>query len=315
MSELGKKDVTPVYRWFRSDSVFIALDRLRVGESVDTSTESAALPQAASLQLEPVSDLHDAILLAEYEPLLQCLAALMGQDEPWEPVNEPSVALHEMTHMPRITATLTSLQGVQRTIYLAIPVEELEHVSSVPEQWQSLAKIETHVSQFYPCIQSCDFSDEELDKVISGALVLLEESFNERWSIKLGVRSTSIEPNDPLNEIGEKIRISPAYDGLFDSKNQTIRLGQHRGGAASASTLNDSQTLFFFDEPVMVNHLYAESVWQAGRNFVLALSQSLDELRVGVVLPSRNERPGKTLFGSLKRVGRGYGVLIDDELG
>ena len=209
MSDTGAAKSTPILRWFESDNFFIALDQTSA-----KTAESAESPEQSQSQ-ESVTDLHDAVLLAEHEPLLQCLAALLGADVAWQPVREPAAALHEMSHMPRITATLRSLQGAEQCVYLAIPVDDLDTVPEIPEQWQSLVKFEPHVFHFHPCLQSCVLTDQESDKLVPGSMALIEGSFNDNWPVSLVFQSDSANTS---------VRVDEYFKVLLDRDNQSCLL-------------------------------------------------------------------------------------------
>lgn len=306
MTKPNNNKSAPIYRWFESNNVFIALDQIDNRLAPIATTDPASERQ----QQDSVTDLHDAVLLAEYEPLLQCLAAIIGEDQTWCPVRKTSAPLHEMTQMPRITATLKSLQGTSRTVYLAIPINELSDVPAVPEQWQLLVKFESHIFHFHPCLQSCVLSEQEVGKLMPGSMVLLEGAFDDTWPINLTVQS---ELTNLLSSTDFDYQFTDIYSAFLNCENQTIRVLQNDDAVNKSVGVARDDTLFLIDEPITVNRLYMESAWQARMNFVLSLAQSLEHTRVRVVQPTANNPTGKTLFGTLRKVGAGYGVLVDEE--
>jgi len=249
---MSNKKIAPDFRWFRSESLFMAIDR--------------------------------------------------GSTTTIEGNNRP--ALHEMTRMPRITASLRLLEGANRMIFLTIPFDELENVPPVPEQWQSLVDLKFHAFKYNPCFESAVLTEEENSKLVPGAMFLMNNSFELNWPVSMTAQPEAPELASSFTQLSK---------GYFDQESFSIRLQPAARKPADGEISTDEKTLFLLDESLVINQLYAKSIWQSGKNLVLKLSQALENSRVRIIQSSESKQSKVEMFGTFIRVGKGFGVLIDGE--
>ncbi len=300
-------------RWFECDGLYMVIDR----------SGSSALAELGVLSSEQaiVADLVDAVLLDEQDPLLRCLDAWCGTTIEWEPFRSPSSGfstsreadqgeqvesvdaqqpayLHELVNFPRLTVSLTSLEGTPRTIWLAMDAETLANMPALPDNWQSLVRVNRHLLPCTVQLQKFNLKIEELGKIGPGGLILLPQSFREHWL------ATVHAPIETLN----------IMDVRIDSTGPIIRMLPQSNDMVNADTADDaSNVLVELADDVMINELYMRSVWEAGLNMVLPLPQALVGTRV-VVRKSAAEAAmplPSAWSGTLMKVGEGYGVLLD----
>lgn len=163
-----------------------------------------------------------------------------------------------------------------------------------------------------------------------GSMVLLEESFNANWPLRLAVQSgtagetessDTVDSTDTTNTANTKdseFQFIDLFLAFLDSEERTVRLLPNEAAENefvenkfSEDDVAKDKTLFFLDEPMVANRLYMQSVWQTDMNFMLPLTQSLEQTRIRVVTPTADNSSREALFGTLKQVGAGYGVLLD----
>ncbi|MFK7855249.1 MAG: hypothetical protein AB8B79_14095 [Granulosicoccus sp.] len=297
------------YRWFESDGLYMAINRAS-GNSI------------SELGLEPdshihVQDLLDAVLLADHDPLLQCLEVWSGQVFDWTPMTaakpdnpqEETVdqlnadnSLHYQTHLPRLTISLSSLEGQKRTIYLAIAHDELRQMPELPEQWQSLVKLTRHARLYEAVLQKKILRTDEYEKLCPGALLLLPDSFSSLWAVQM----------QPIS--AENSSEAPAISGELSTESNAIRLmpneaiqqhDQTVGSDADQSAELDME--ISLKTSLLINQLYAESAWQSGQNVLIALPQLLESVPVVIKCQMHKLK----LQGRVVSLGSGYAVLVD----
>lgn len=296
----------PDYRWFASDGFYIAIDQTR-NSSAENKTSNV-------VDYAPVSDLRDAILLAEYELLLQCLDDWTGMASEWRPVravpgpeSEVSSVLHELEHLPRITLALRSLDSDGRQLFVCVPVADLKDMPDLPAQWRSVVEIERFITEVQIGIQSWPSSDTEQQSLVPGAMILLRDSYEERWpvSVHSGETSNKWQPSSGF----EHTQV------LLDPDSASIRLlsaadkpSTHRHPAFDKHSVSVR-----LQQSVSFNSLYAQSIWQAGGAMVLPLPDPIEGARVSVVMRTVDDQPGSAdLPGSIVRLGSGLAVLLDN---
>lgn len=297
------------YRWFESEGLCMAINRA----SGNSMSEFGLEPD---LQVQ-VQDLLDAVLLADHDPLLQCLEIWSGQDFDWKPMiavksddtEENMVdqigansSLHNQSHLPRLTVSLSSLEGQRRTIYLAIAHDELRQMPELPEQWRSLVKLSRHATLYEAVLQKKRLHTDEFQKVGPGALLLLPDSFSSLWAVQLRPIKTE--------NISEALSIS----GELSIENNAIRLVPDDAikpyDKPASSDVDQSDNLdmeISLETPLLINQLYAESAWKSGQNVLVALPQLLETIPVVVECQLRKLKlPGRVI-----PLGSGYAVLLD----
>lgn len=292
-------------RWFSSDGLHLVIDR-----SASQVLPELSLPADAQAI---VSDLVDAVLLDEQDPLLLCVDDWCGTVFDWKPVPETtsgqnlqSLHLHELTDYPRLTVSLSSLQGTPRTIWLAMDGDTLADMPELPESWQSLVRLERHLLPFAVQLQKYRLTSAEQCKIGPGSLLLLPMSYQDQWRVSLyAVDGTATGSND--------------LDATLDSQERVVRLVPQSSASSNDAREPEHNTVIELAESMMINKLSMQSVWQAGLNMALPLPGELDGLRVVVRQPltdfqaaaSSPSAPLPDLTGSLMKVGEGYGVLLD----
>ncbi|MFK7994278.1 MAG: hypothetical protein AB8B87_09075 [Granulosicoccus sp.] len=297
-----------VYRWFESDGMYMAIE-----EQSTTSLLDLELDPASGAE---VQDLLDAVLLAGHDPLLQCLDAWSGHEFDWTPVrvaptpgegdvaiaDTPGTArpLHKLTHVPRLTVSLSSQEGQKRSIFLAIPDKELADMPVFPEQWQPLVHLRRHAFQCEIALQLMQLDAHEWDKLQPGSMVLLERSFSERWPVKV---------HCAMDEIADEAFFGSIKASLLVEDNVVRLLEQNERN--DKDNTDDYEISIRLQIPVLLNSLYISSAWQSGQNVMAALGEPLQGARVKILRYIGSDETLPTLYGSVVSIGRGYGVLLD----
>ncbi|MBX2880185.1 MAG: hypothetical protein KTR32_09655 [Granulosicoccus sp.] len=296
----------PILHWFESDGLYLAVDRTS-GHALD------GLPMN-STTLAEVPDLVDAMVLADQEPLLQCLDAWLEQSFNWQPAHlagtnaedeassadipsSAGLALHEQTHYPQLTVSLAALEGQRRIVYLSIPHAELKQMPALPEQWQSLVTLTHHACLAHVVLQSSSLSADELIRLKPGGMVLLSDSFAESWPVLL-------RPDNP------------ATTGSFSPLGATLRAEENILRLVEVETddpferqADESMLVLTLENPIMINQLYINSAMRSGQNVLIPLPDSLEGARVVVLQGGANE---PSMAGCIMPVGRGFGVLLEN---
>lgn len=334
--------VIPVYRWFECDGLYMAIDQTSGGSL-------AELGLGHDLQAQ-VMHLMDAVLLADHDPLLQFLEAWGEQVFDWKPVSstassnvdeveyigddpaaseDSSVAeipLHQHTHLPRLTVSLSSLEGQKRVVYLAIPHDELIQMPTFPEQWHSLVALKRYTHQFDVVLQEKILRAREQEKLEPGAFVLLSASFSDSWALQLQpVEGGSSEPADAvlpmraeLNAENNAIRLCKPDIALSDDQQALLAVSDEQeilqtrvqpdSGAADSDQALARLMKIRFKAPVLINQLYSNSAWQSGNNVLIALPESLESAAVEIALIGSD----LIFYGRIVALGKGFGVLLDN---
>lgn len=311
------------FRWFETEGLYMAIVDMPEKSLIDVELSSSSRAQ--------VPDLLDAMLLAEHDPLLQCLEAWVGADFDWKPAfansvvktaakdgagenpepseeqdssplgaDVPNLPLHLQTDMPRLTVSLSSLEGAQRTVYLALTHEELLDMPSFPELWQSLVSFKQHLFQCEIGLQSLMLSADDWAKLEPGAMVLLENSFLEQWQVT--VHTT--------NNLSNAESFIASVNGTIVADSNLVRLVQQPPVDASVGNVGAYGVSVRLQTPLLVNELYINSAWQYGQNVSLAMGQPLLGADITLLRHARDSDSSEALHGQIMQIGRGYGVLL-----
>ncbi|ASJ70511.1 hypothetical protein [Granulosicoccus antarcticus] len=311
-------------RWFECNGIYIAIDR----------TASSALPALGVVADKEavVMDLIDAVLLDEQDPLLRFLddwcstafdwrpwratvsdeATEQGSEEAQEPQDMVApVPLHELRGYPRLTGTLISLQGPSRKLLLAIDAESLSMMPEIPEAWQSLVKFQSHLMPYRLQLQQMQLNTEEVEKLEPGALVLLPQSFESDWSIRMeaslagSILETHCKLHAFLDTTNSRFKLLPGAGPEPNGDAQSLTAGTDTESEFQSITVE-------LEDSVPINELYTRSVWQSQLNLVLPLAQEFLGSRVVIRTDGVTEHGvTKNLPGTLMQVGIGYGVLLE----
>jgi len=240
-----------------------------------------------------LSHLTGAVLLADHEPILQCIDAWIGAELDWTPSDSDfsSQALCRHKDNPRLTVSLTSKEGVQRTIYLAIPFEQVVNLPEFEEPWLSLIDLKRHVSQFDVNLQNSQLSDEEADKLEPGSLILLKHSFVEHWPI------TFI----PVVDEPHARACSERVGGVLNMQDNKVTLHNLSESQFSCTHSHTSNLSIRLNTPIVLNELYIGSAMDDGQSVSVALAEPLVNASVSV----------QHLQGRIVPVGHGLGVLLE----
>lgn len=293
------------YRWFESHGMRIAIDLHKNACFKD-------IPESAQARQE-VSDLLDALLLAENDRLVQCLDEWIGIDGHWRPVTDSPddgrahvpLGLHEHTAMPVVTASLKTLDSANQEIYACIPNAELSQLPQLPGKWRDSVRINSHVHEIRLRLFRTGMTAEETTSIEPGAMILLKDSFNEDWEVDIEFvpsqysRESITNVAVRLDKAASTIRLLPLNEARPESSN---------------SVAESRQLSVYLAKHNHFNRLYAESIWNAGGTMVLALEESIEGARV--MVKTDNPEPGTNshcLPGVVVKIGNGLAVLLDKQ--
>jgi len=325
--------VAAVYRWFESDGLWIAIDEAsgRWREDLDMT----------SVPTDEVQDLLDALLLADHDPLLQCIDASCKQSFNWRPASIASVMttseagegaasadkdtrpapLHQQSELPRLTMSLASTQGQARTVFMAIPADESLTMPELPAQWQELVAIQPHVVECLVNLQQGASDATEWVSLKPGALVLLDQAFSDSWAISLhpvsAVNASDVFFTDVKGSLSTQhnaVGLLPPELTQMQSQEQEQEKQQEQQEQQEQEQEQDNeyQLEIRLELPVLVNQLYIQSAWQSGLNVTASLAEPFSGAGATVHCHNRCANETQSLRGRVVAIGRGYGVLLDE---
>lgn len=338
-------------RWFESDGSIIAIDRSKstaLGElAVPRDEEHAVMDLIDAVLLneqDPLLRCIDDWCNSSFkwrpwrQPQLDPDSDLARRQASGAPI-----LLHELPGYPRPGLSLTSLQGTPRAVLLAIDADTFEQMPPLPEAWQSLVKLQSFLRRGSLHLQTLRLSMQEKAKLAPGSLMLLPHSFESVWQANLiDLATDSLMPADGIAaevDVEEnRIRLLAGRHAEPQAGNAASQVSESSpdesvqpAQANSAQTppdkdpadMEQGDTSQQFNtvtvqlkQPLQFNDLYTLSVWQAQLNMALSLPGALHGAPVVLrqhAEDGRESGAGGSLAGQLWRVGRGYGVLLQDD--
>lgn len=269
----------PEYRWFESDGLFMAIDQsfgLSLAKLQLAAGLDGELPDLTDAMLlsdqDPLLQCVDAWCNHEFnwKPVrLDTVADKANASTDTDDSNNSNsnddtggtdgVAgnasdnesilvvkpLHQQTQLPKLTVTLSSLEGEKRAVLLAVPNDELANMPDLPEQWQSLVSLTRHSYLYEVVLQDKLMSAVELEKIKPGAFVLLTESFSQAWPIQLSASKGVAMSKD----------VSAVMSAHLQIANNTVRLLQYENSEAAVDTV-----LKRIDEECVENELVTDAL-------------------------------------------------------
>ena len=172
------------WRWFVADDLHL---RLRCASGDGNFDAGKAVGDTETEVNEQIALFNDAIGLAEHEPLLTCIDHWCAAALDWQPVAAGAqVPLSSDSDVEALTGadadvTLTALNGPERTVELALTVERLASMPSYPSELADMAALTWRQISVALCIDRFELSDDDIQRLGPGALIVLPASFNEVW--------------------------------------------------------------------------------------------------------------------------------------
>ena len=316
MNQAGVGTSIGALRFFECEGSYIAIDR-----SASVLLKELSLADA---DISAVADLVDMVLLDEVDSLLCCLDDWAGHIFDWTPrsVAEDDsentspfpgkiLPLHELRACPGFTTRMSLPKSQSPALLLALNMATLDALPPFPDTWGSLVDFYQYLKPMKLQLQQMSLLDEEYRKLETGAMVLLPWSFTAQWQAKLvATDACSWNLDAPGNVVVDteqsRLHISPPV--VTDAKEQAY--------SSDAPILTVE-----LEGLVNINELYTESHWQLQQNMVIALPQMIGGARVVIRVDSLNEVTDKrqsdkssdplVWFGTLMKVGQGYGVVLE----
>lgn len=190
-------------RWFVADDLRLCLRCTSNDGKFETvdETNDKADKQIALFQ--------DAIALAEHEPLLTCIDHWCAAALDWRPLPAAEqVPLSPACVVEGLTGTdvdvmLSALNWPERTVELALTAQRLASMPAFPAELTDMAALSWRQISLALCIDRFVLSNDDIERLGPGALIVLPASFNEVWLGDVREVSGGAEVSELEQEVSE----------------------------------------------------------------------------------------------------------------
>ena len=270
-----------------------------------------------------VQPLRDAVLLDEHDDLLRCADSWLAQAHDWRPVDSTE-------SMPHLQVTLRTLSEPSRHVSLVLsPLVEGDVQGNsrsnadlrvaLPSEWGPFVAISYQQHCASLVLDTVTLGSGDAERLTSGALVVLPASFEPQWSVRLGTfePGQSLFLNARLHTDTRLLEVAPSAYELASWQSSDNASRKEVSGEVAVAPSAQQDLLVVLQTAVFVNTQACEDAWQSGASVQLGPLDEISRLRVRLSMqpPAQSDSLLNQMSwsGTLLRVGRGFGVIIESD--